>query len=534
MSSKKSSSRLQPDPMRLEIFKNIFHSIADEMGAALRRSAFSPNIKERRDYSCAVYDASGEVLAMGDHMPVHLGSMPASVASARAALAFEPGDIALLNDPFAGGTHLPDLTLVAPVFVISGKIPQFFVASRAHHADIGGALAGSMGPAREIFQEGLRIPPVKILQKGSLQRDVMTLLLSNVRTPTEREGDLAAQIASCCLGGRRLREITAKYGLSEVEQYAGHLLDYSEKMMRSVIATLRPGIYRADDFLDSDGVSDDPLRLRAAIRIRSDRAVVDFTGSAPQCAGNVNAVEAIAVSSVYYVFRCLVPEEVPATSGLLRPIKIVAPRGTIVNARPPAAVAGGNVETSQRMVDTLLRALAGAAPKKIPAASQGTMNNLTFGGASSLRDGQVFTYYETMAGGCGASAAGNGASATHSHMTNSWNTPTEVFEGAYPVRVKRYAIRKNSGGPGVHRGGEGIVREFEFLSPVDVGLLTDRRKTAPYGLAGGRDGSNGRNTLTRNGKLIALPAKCSFAAKPGDILGVETPGGGGWGRKRKR
>ena len=534
MSAKKSSSRRQPDPMRLEIFKNIFHSIADEMGAALRRSAFSPNIKERRDYSCAIYDASGEVLAMGDHMPVHLGSMPASVASTRAELAFEPGDIALLNDPFAGGTHLPDLTLVAPVFVISGKTPQFFVASRAHHADIGGALAGSMGPAREIFQEGLRIPAVKILQKGSLQRDVMTLLLANVRTPTEREGDLAAQIASCCLGERRLREINAKYGLSEVVQYAGHLLDYSEKMMRAVIATLRPGIYRADDFLDSDGVSDHRLRLRVAIRIRSDRAVVDFTGSAPQCAGNVNAVEAIAVSAVYYVFRCLVPEDVPATSGLLRPIKIVAPRGTIVNAMPPAAVAGGNVETSQRMVDTLLRALARAAPNKIPAASQGTMNNLTFGGANSLRDGQAFTYYETVAGGCGASATGNGASATHSHMTNSWNTPTEVLEATYPVRLKRYAIRKRSGGGGVYRGGEGVVREFEFLSPVDVGLLTERRKTAPYGLAGGGDGSNGRNTLTRNGKLIALPAKCSFAAKPGDILGVETPGGGGWGRKRKR
>ena len=252
--------------------------------------------------------------------------------------------------------------------------------------------------------------------------------------------------------------------------------------------------------------------------------MVDFTGSAPQCAGNVNAVEAIAVSAVYYVFRCLVPEDVPATSGLLRPIKIVAPRGTIVNAMPPAAVAGGNVETSQRMVDTLLRALARAAPNKIPAASQGTMNNLTFGGANSLRDGQAFTYYETVAGGCGASATGNGASATHSHMTNSWNTPTEVLEATYPVRLKRYAIRKRSGGGGVYRGGEGVVREFEFLSPVDVGLLTERRKTAPYGLAGGGDGSNGRNTLTRNGKLIALPAKCSFAAKPGDVPAVANEG----------
>jgi N-methylhydantoinase B len=520
--------------MHLEIFKNILHSIAEEMGAALRRSAFSPNIKERRDYSCAVYDANGEVLAMGDHMPVHLGSMPASVAAARKALTFEPGDIAMLNDPFAGGTHLPDLTLVAPVFISTGKSPHFFVASRAHHADIGGALAGSMAPAREIFQEGLRIPPVMFVRNGKISRDVMNLLLANVRTPHEREGDLAAQVASCRLGERRLREIAAKYGMSEVKRYAEQLLHYSEKMMREAIASLRPGIYRAEDFLDGDGITNKRLRVRASIRIRSNRAVVDFRGSAPQCAGNVNAVAAIAVSAVYYVFRCLVAEDVPATSGLLRPITIIVPNGTIVNAALPAAVAGGNVETSQRMVDTLLRALANAAPERIPAASQGTMNNLTFGGSNLLRGGQAFTYYETIAGGCGASAAGDGASATHSHMTNSWNTPTEVFEETYPVRVRRYAVRTGSGGQGEHRGGDGIVREIKFLSPVDVSFLTDRRKTAPYGLFGGGDGRKGKNTLTRNGKSVTLPAKCSFAAKSGDILHVETPGGGGWGKKRER
>jgi N-methylhydantoinase B len=534
MRAKTSSRTRQPDAMRLEIFKNIFHSIAEEMGAALRRSAFSPNIKERRDYSCAVYNGNGEVLAMGDHMPVHLGSMPASVLAARTALTFEPGDIALLNDPFAGGTHLPDLTLVMPVFLPADTKPHFFVASRAHHADIGGALAGSMGPAREIFQEGLRIPPVKIFRQGKINDGMLKVLLANVRTPDERQGDLAAQIASCRLGERRLREVVSRYGAVEVDRYAGHLLDYSEKMMRTTVRSLKPGVYRAEDFLDGDGVSAGRLKIKISVRIKSDSVVVDFTGSAPQCAGNVNAVEAIAISAVYYVFRCLVSEDVPATTGLLRPITVIAPAGTIVNARLPAAVAAGNVEVSQRMVDTLLRALAKAAPSRIPAASQGTMNNLTFGGVSSLRNGLPFTYYETIAGGCGASATSHGQSATHSHMTNSWNTPTEVLEETYPVRVRRYATRTDSGGEGFHRGGDGIVREFEFLSPVEVGLLTDRRQTAPYGLSGGRDGKTGRNSLIRKGSSKSLRAKCSFNAKPGDILRVETPGGGGWGKRSRK
>jgi N-methylhydantoinase B len=519
----------QPDAMLLEVFKNIFHSIAEEMGAALRRSAYSPNIKERRDYSCAVYDAKGKVLAMGDHMPVHLGSMPASVAAARGALAFEPGDIALLNDPFAGGTHLPDLTLVAPVFFPHERQPHFFVASRAHHSDIGGALAGSMGPAREIYQEGLRIPPVKIFRTGKINDDVLRLLLANVRTPIEREGDLAAQIASCRLGERRLREIVAKYTVKTTDTYAAHLLAYSEKMMRAELRSLKSGRYRAEDFLDNDGTNSTPLRIRVAIRVTGDSAIVDFTGSASQCGGNINAVEAIAISAVYYVFRSLLREDVPATSGLLRPITVVAPSGTIVNATPPAAVAGGNVETSQRMVDTILRALAKAAPDRIPAASQGTMNNLTFGGFDHRRSNQPFTYYETIAGGCGASARCDGPSAAHSHMTNSWNTPTEVFEETYPVRVNRYAIRHNSGGAGRHRGGDGIVRELEFLASVEAGLLTDRRAIGPYGLKGGHDGCTGKNTLTHRSSVKTLPAKCSFAAHAGDILRVETPGGGGWG-----
>ncbi len=521
------------DPTRLEIFKNVFHSVAEEMGAALRRSAFSPNIKERRDYSCAVYDANGLVLAMGDHMPVHLGSMPASVAAARAALALDPGDIALLNDPFAGGTHLPDLTMVMPIFLSKRRLPSFYVANRAHHADVGGALAGSMGPAREIFQEGLRIPPVRIFRRGELSQDVMALLLANVRTPEEREGDLAAQIAACRIGGRRLSEIVQKYGERQVSSYGRHLLDYSAAMMSAALRELRQGTHVAEDFLDDDGVTDEPLRIRVRIRIASGRASVDFTGTSPQCAGNVNAVKAIAVSAVYYVFRCLLSEQIPATSGLMEPISVLAPPGTIVDARPPAAVAGGNVETSQRMVDTLLRALAKAAPSRVPAASQGTMNNLTLGGADPRHHRAPFAYYETIAGGMGARPNKDGASAIHTHMTNSWNTPIEVFEQVYPVRLLRYAVRRGSGGQGRHKGGDGIVREIEFLTETQVGLLCDRRKRGPYGLAGGQSGKPGKNTLMHEGKFRDLPGKCSLIAAAGSILRIESPGGGGWGKSRR-
>ena len=520
------------DPTRLEIFKNLYHSVAEEMGAALRRAAFSPNIKERRDYSCAVFDAAGEVLAMGDHMPVHLGSMPLSVAAAIHALELAPGDVALLNDPYAGGTHLPDLTMVMPVFLLSLRAPMFYVANRAHHADIGGAQAGSMGMAREVFQEGLRIPPVKIIERGCLVRDVLALILGNVRTPREREGDLTAQIAACRIGERRLGEIVAKYGPREIGAYGRHLLEYSSTMMRAALHAIPDGTYRGEDFLDDDGATPEPLRIVATIRIRGERAEVDFSGSAPQCAGSVNAVAAIAYSAVFYVFRCLVDEQVPATSGLMRPIRVVAPEGTLVNARPPAAVAGGNVETSQRIVDALLRALSRAVPEKIPAASQGTMNNLTLGGGDPRAGGAPFAYYETIAGGMGARPGKDGASGIHTHMTNSLNTPVEALEHAYPVRVRRYAIRRGSGGLGAYHGGEGIVREIELLAPCQVGLLSDRRKIPPYGLAGGKPGARGKNELIVGGRARRLPSKCSFYAPAGAVLRVETPGGGGWGRPK--
>jgi len=529
-----SEVRMTFDPTRLEIFKNLFHSVAEEMGAALRRAAFSPNIKERRDYSCAVFDGGGRVLAMGDHMPVHLGSMPMSVAAAIAALKLAPGDVALLNDPYAGGTHLPDLTMVMPMYFPGSPAPMFYIANRAHHADIGGAQAGSMGLARDIFQEGLRIPPVRIIERNGLNRDLLALILGNVRTAREREGDLTAQIAACRIGERRLGEIVAKYGRREVTAYGNHLLAYSASMMRTVLRSIPNGSYRGKDFLDDDGISNVPLRIASTIRIRGERAEVDFSGSAPQCAGNVNAVAAIAYSAVFYVFRCLLDEQVPATSGLMQPIRVFAPEGTIINARPPAAVAGGNVETSQRMVDSLLRALAHAIPERIPAASQGTMNNLTLGGADPRRGGAPFAYYETIAGGMGARPGKDGVSGIHTHMTNSLNTPVEALEEAYPVRVRCYALRSGSGGPGLYRGGDGIVREIELLTETQVGLLCDRRRFSPYGLAGGKPGATGRNALIVDGRPRPLAGKCGFYAPAGAIVRVETPGGGGWGKQKGR
>lgn len=522
------------DPVRLEIFKNVFHSIAEEMGGVLRRSAFSPNIKERRDYSCAVFNGAGEVLAMGDHMPVHLGSMPASVDAAIRAMDLRHGDVALLNDPYAGGTHLPDLTMVMPVYLAGESKPMFYVANRAHHADVGGARAGSMSLSREIFEEGIRIPPVKILENGRIVSDALQLILANVRTPHEREGDLTAQIAACRVGERRLLEVVRKYGRRETDIYGRHLLEYSAKMTCAALRRIPDGIYRAEDFMDNDGITDEPVAIRVSIRIRSDRAEVDFTGSSPECAGSINAVKAITDSAVFYVFRCLLDDQVPATSGLLRPIRIIAPEGTIVNARPPCAVAGGNVEASQRIVDTLLRALAKAIPLRIPAASQGTMNNLTFGGRDTRRGrgGAPFAYYETIAGGMGARPDRDGESGIHTHMTNSLNTPVEVFEHVYPVRVRRYGIRGGSGGAGKYRGGDGIIREIELLVPMQVGMLSDRRKFGPYGLAGGDAGKPGKNEVTTGSRSKTVPAKGSFYAPAGAIVRIESPGGGGWGKPR--
>jgi N-methylhydantoinase B len=529
------------DPVELEIFKSLFHSIAEEMGAALRRTAFSPNIKERRDYSCAVFDGAGEVVAMGDHMPVHLGSMPMSVRAAVETLTLNPGDVAILNDPFCGGTHLPDITLVAPVFIGGGSKqkraakPAFYVASRAHHADVGGTYAGSMGICREIYQEGIRIPPIKLIAGGKLQDDVFRLLLNNVRTPEEREGDLNAQIAACHTGAERLLEITERYGLTRVQQVMDELQEYSEKLMRAFLSKVPRGRYEAEDFLDDDGAGSGPVRIAVALTFKGagtgkPLVTVDFTGSSPQVAGSINAVDAITFSACFYVFRCLLQEDVPAAAGLMRPVKMIAPKGTVVNARPPAAVAGGNVETSQRIVDVLLRALAKAMPERVPAGSSGTMNNLTIGGIDE-RTGEPFAYYETIAGGMGARPDRAGVSGVHTHMTNSLNTPAEALEYAYPLRVTEYSLRKSSGGAGKFRGGDGIVREVELLADSEVTLLADRRSRGPYGLQGGAEGRAGSTQVVhRDGATETLPGKTSVRLKKGDKVRIESPGGGGWGK----
>ena len=531
------------DPTTLEIYRALYTSVAEEMGVTLRRTSFSPNIKERRDYSCAVFDSGGRVIAQGDHMPVHLGSMPMAVAAALHDVEIGPGDVVAVNDPFAGGTHLPDVTLVMGVFgerqqrrkgqqrpKSKAPGPLFYVANRAHHADIGGATPGSMGLATDVYGEGVRIPPIRIVRAGKSCDDVMKLILTNVRSSHERRADFAAQVGSLRTGELRLLEIVERRGAKEARDYAEHLISYSSRMMRRAIAQIPDGSYEAEDALDDDGIIEGEVPIRALITIKDDRAVVDFSGSSPQVAGAINAVEAITASAVSYCFRCLVAADVPASAGLMEPIKVIAPKGTVVNAAHPASVAGGNVETSQRIVDTVFKALAKAIPDRIPAASQGTMNNLTIGGIDP-RTGVEFSYYETVAGGMGARPARDGMNATHTHMTNSLNTPAEALEYSYPLRVREYRIRAGSGGGGKQKGGDGTIREIETLAHARMALLADRRKRAPYGLNGGADGECGRAYIVRrSGKKEVLTSKGNWEMEAGDRVRIETPSGGGWGK----
>jgi N-methylhydantoinase B/oxoprolinase/acetone carboxylase alpha subunit len=515
-------------PFEFEVFKNLFLSIAEEMGVTLCRTGFSPNIKERLDYSCAVYDGKGDTIAQGDHMPVHLGAMPLSVRAAIDAGPMAPGDMVMLNDPFRGGTHLPDITLVAPVFLGREKHPSFYVANRAHHSDVGGMSPGSMPVAREIYQEGLIIPPVHLVQRGRMARDVRDLLLANVRTPEEREGDLSAQIAANRVAEARLASAAARYARPRLLHYAGALQDYTERVMRSTIRTIPAGRYVFDDALDDDGFSEQPVKIAVAITVKRDRAVIDFTGSDPQVAGSVNANYAMTLSACLYAFRCLVSDDILYNAGIGRPLTVIAPAGTIVNAQRPAAVAGGNVETSQRITDVVLGALGRALPERIPAASQGTMNNVTIGGTHPAT-GRRFAYYETMGGGMGARLGLDGLSGVHTHMSNTRNTPVEAIERYLPVRITQYRLRSDSAGGGAARGGEGLVREYEFLAAATVTVLSERRRRSPYGAQGGAPGGRGRNTLIRDGTARELPGKIELQVAAGDRLRIETPGGGGYG-----
>jgi N-methylhydantoinase B len=460
--------------------------------------------------------------------------MPASVKAALDTFrSFQPGDMVILNDPYLGGTHLPDITLVAPVFVEGRGKRQLagFVANRGHHADVGGMTPGSLPLSSELYQEGLVISPIKLVRGGRINQEVVQLICRNSRTPDERKGDLAAQIASIRIGERRLKEIVARYGLKLTHEHMTALLDYSERMTRAAISRIPPGRYTFTDQMDDDGLSRQVgITIRVTITVKGDLMEVDFAGTSPQTPGCVNAPLAVTMSAVLYTVRCMAGEDVPANQGCIRPVTVRAPLGTVVNPQPQHAVAGGNVETSQRITDVLFGALAQALPQLMPAASQGTMNNVLVGGHDPVRN-KTFVYYETIAGGMGARPGKQGISGVHTHMTNTMNTPIEALEFVYPMRLRRYAIRKGSGGKGKYHGGEGIVRDTEFLIPATVTLLSERRKTRPYGLHGGGPGAPGENVLIKGGvEEIQLASKETLEVEPGDVLSIRTPGGGGWGK----
>ena len=525
------------DAVSLEVFRNLLSSVAEDMGVALGRTAYSANMKERRDYSCAAFDAQGAMVAQAAHIPVHLGAMTASVESALRHAPTGPGDIVILNDPYLGGTHLPDVTLVAPVYYEEQSVLVLagYVANRGHHADIGGMAPGSLPISTELYQEGIIIPPVKLVEGGRLNEPLLDLICRNSRTPEERRGDFAAQIAAIRTGQRRLVSLAERYGLETVHEHMSALLDYSETLTRAAVAGMPPGHYSFADAMDDDGVSEEPQAIVCTAIIDGGRVTFDFTGTAAQSDGCINSPLAVTESAALYVVRCLTGPHIPTNDGCRRVVSVVAPPDSLVNASPARAVSGGNVETSQRIVDVLLGCLAQALPELVPAASQGTMNNVLVGGHNPAT-GRPFVYYETVGGGMGAGPDRAGASGVQSHMTNTLNTPVEALEFEFPLRISRYALRQGSGGGGAHQGGDGLVREMEFLAPAHLTLLSERRRSRPYGLQGGEPGQPGENVLRRcqREKEERLPAKVSLDVGPGDVLSIRTPGGGGLGIPKDR
>ena len=524
------------DPVTLEVFRNGITTVSEEMNSTLIRSSYSPNIKERKDCSCAVFDADGELLAQAENIPVHLGAMPFSVAAALDAFpasSLEPGDGIVVNDPFHGGAHLPDVTLVSPVFVDGSVIA--FVANRAHHADIGGTQASSIATdATTIYQEGLRIPPVQLSEGGDPNEDLLSVLLANVRTPTERRGDLRAQGAANDAGRRRFTDLVAEHGATTVTAAAEELKAYAERRMEAALEALPDGTYSFQDVIEDDGRGTTDLPVAVTVRIDGASVTVDFTGSAPQTTGPLNAVFAVTASATYYALRAVTDPEIPPNAGCYRPIDIVAPEGTIVNAEVPAAVVGGNLEVSQRVTDVVLGALADCVPERVPAAGQGTMNNVTFGGTDP-ETGAQYAFYETQGGGFGAHPTGDGLDGVHVHMSNTMNTPAEVLQTAYPLAVKRYELRPDSGGAGEYRGGLGLRRDIEVRGHQPTcSLLAERHRKRPYGLAGGAPGAPGRHFLIRDGETVELPAKTAMELEAGDIVSIQTPGGGGYGEPTAR
>ena len=516
----------------LELFANRLTGVSEEMGVVLQASSMSPNIKERRDFSCALFDATGQMVAHAAHIPVHLGSTPLAVAAALERTVLERGDVVILNDPYAGGTHLPDVTLVAPVFTKNGRRPFAYVADRAHHADIGGGKPGSMALATDIHQEGLRIPPVHLLRGGKWVRETRELFLANTRVSDERLGDLEAQIAALDAGAARTIDLVHRFGEREIGVAMRELQAYSHRLVAALIREVPRGRWSAEDFLDDDGAGAHDIPLRVTIEREGDGLAFDFRESGDQVRGPVNANLAITTSGVFYAIACVAGRDVPANSGMMKPVRIRTRPSSIVDCTFPSAVAGGNVETSQRIVDVIFKALARALPDRIPAASCGTMSNLALGGYDSIR-GRHFSYYETVGGGCGAGPRGDGASAMQTHMTNTWNTPVEALEAYYPMRVRQYAVRRGSGGAGTHRGGDGIVREVEVLVESEVTLLSERRSRGAWGLAGGKDGAPGRDEIIdTRGRRSRIASKESRTLAAGETIVVGTPGGGGWGRSK--
>jgi len=526
------------DAISLEVFKNLFASVAEEMGVTLRRASFSPNIRERLDFSCAVFDGEARMVAQAAHIPVHLGSMPASVAYAIQAIdEFAEGDVIVLNDPYRGGTHLPDITMVSPVF--AGGDLLFFIASRAHHADVGGMSPGSLPLSTELYQEGIIIPPVKLMISGWYNQGVLDLIVANSRAPRERLGDLEAQLAAHRIGHNRVLELLVEHGVENVLEHAAELMNYSQRMTEAVIRDIPDGIYSFTDHLEGDGQTEFDIPIKCTVAVDNQRIVVDFSGSAPQVVGNVNAVEAIVRSATWYCIRLLAQDDVPVNHGCFLPVSVLVDENSVLNPAFPAGVAVGNTETGQRVVDTVLGALAQALPDKIPAASQGTMNNFTVGG---INNGRQFVYYETIGGGHGASADSDGLSGRQSHMTNTLNTPVETLEYTLPLRVLAYSLRDGSGGAGKQRGGDGIVREYQFLVPATITVNSERRIHAPYGLQGGETGATGINKIIRvnmsdpeseeygETQEQIIGGKYSTQVEAGDRIVIETPGGGGWGQ----
>ena len=506
--------------IELNIFASRLDAVCDEMGAVLQRAAFSPNIRDRLDFSCAVFDARGELCAQAAHIPVHLGSMAYAMQDLVAGFEWQPGDMVIVNDPFLGGTHLPDVTLIAPVFNKDNL--RAFVANRAHHADIGAETPGSMPLSSRLEDEGLIIPPTRLIEAGKLDEAIMHRITTRLRSGHAGRGDFAAQVSANRMGLRRMAELIETVGPREFKTSLRDLNSYAERLAQATLSAIPDGEYRFSDVLDDDGLGDEDLTIAVTLRVTGHLVDVDFTGTTGQVRGNVNCPLSVAAAAVFYVFRCLMPAHTPACAGSFRPISLRAPAGCLLNAQYPAAVAAGNVETSTRVVDVIMGALAQAIPERIPAASHGSMNNLAMGSAAGSHS---WDYYETIGGGMGAGPKGHGVSAIQTHMTNTLNTPIEVLERNYPLRVTAYAVREHSGGQGCYAGGDGIIRSFTFLEPATVTLLTERRRHAPWGLNGGEPGLPGRNLL--NGTPLA--SKVTLTVDRGDTLSIETPGGGGWG-----